>query len=246
MNLQESFEEFYRKEENRSIIELSEEVTTCSKGMFHFVLESKNRFIPEVDWNGLKILETGAGRGGLGLHLARLGAQVTLIDFSSSALLQANQIFNAEGLKVKTVVGDVTRPDLEFSEKFDLIVDSHLLHCLTEDPDRSSYLRLVSDHLKPQGIFIAETMVHRKKIFIPEGFMFDERNVLWQMLGKWTPVRRMLDSLDLEKELKDARFEIVYFFYYGQYGFIPHKSFMDIPAEILPAAVRLVVKNIHS
>jgi hypothetical protein len=73
--------------------------------------------------------------------------------------------------------------------------------------------------------------------------MFDEKNILWQMLSVWTPVRRILDSLDLEKELNEAHFEIIYFYYYGQYGFIPHKDFMDIPAEILPAAVRLVVRN---
>ncbi len=243
MNLQESFEEFYRKEAHRSLVELSEEALNSSKGLYHFVLDSKNRFLSKVDWNDLRVLEMGAGRGGLGLHLARLGAHVSLIDFSSSALTQAERIFESQGLKVTTVTGDVTLPDLELSQKFDLIVDSHLLHCLTEDPERSSYFRLVRDHLKPEGIFLAETMVHRKKIFIPDGFMLDEKNVLWQMFGNWTPVRRILDSLDLEKELKDTGFQIVYFYYYGQYGFIPHRSFMDLPVEILPAAVRLVVKN---
>src|SRR5690606_2778018 len=129
---------------------------------------------------------------------------------------------------------DVTRPDTTLPEKYDIIVDSHLLHCLTEDPERSSYYRLISDHLKDHGICVAETMVHRKKLYIPDGFMFDERNVLWQMFGQCTPVRRILDSLDLEEELKNAGFNIVYFYYYGQYGFVPHRSFMDIPAEILP------------
>ena len=205
--------------------------------------ESKDRFLPNLDWKGLRILETGAGRGGLGLLLARLGADVTLVDFSLTALEQAKNIYALEGYEVKTVAGDVTHPDLELNQKFDLIVDSHLLHCLTEDPDRASYYRLITDHLAPNGIFVAESMVHRKKLFIPDGFMFDERNVLWQMFGKWTPVRRILDSLDLERELNEAHFNIVYFYYYGQYGFVPHRSFMDIPAEILPAAVRMVLQN---
>jgi hypothetical protein len=99
------------------------------------------------------------------------------------------------------------------------------------------------EHLRPGGIFVAETMVHRKKIYIPDGFMFDENYVLWQMFGKWTAVRRILDSLDLEKELNTAGFHIAYFYYYGQYGFVPHRSFMDIPAEILPAAVRMVLQK---
>lgn len=230
-------------ERGRGASELLHEVTTYSKGLFNLVTESKDRFLPNLDWNGLKVLETGAGRGGLGLLLARLGAKVTLVDFSPTALEQAKNIFALEGHEVRTVVGDVTHPDLELHEKYDLIIDSHLLHCLTEDPDRASYYRLITDHLAPGGIFVAETMVHRKKLYIPDGFMFDERNVLWQMFGKWTPVRRILDSLDLERELNEAHFNIVYFYYYGQYGFVPHRSFMDIPAEILPAAVRMVLQN---
>lgn len=242
-NLQEYYEESYRNERSRGTSDLLHEVTTYSKGLFNFVVESKDQFLKSVDWSTLSVLETGAGRGGTGLLLARLGARVTLVDFSPTALAQAEKIFAAEGLPVITVVGDVTLPDVDLPQKYDLIVDSHLLHCLTEDPDRSSYYRLVSDFLTDRGIFVCETMVHRKKLFIPDGFMFDERNVLWQMFGKWTPVRRILDSLDLETELQNAGFNIEYFYYYGQYGFVPHQSFMDIPSEILPAAVRFVVKN---
>jgi SAM-dependent methyltransferase len=243
MSLQEYYEESYRNERGREASDLLHEVTTYSKGLYHFVIESKDRFLPNVDWKGLKVLETGGGRGGVGLLLARLGADVTLIDFSPSALSQAEKIFALESLHVTTIEGDVTHPDVALPRHYDLIVDSHLLHCLTEDPDRSSYYRLITDHLSLNGIFVAESMVHRKKLFIPDGFMFDERNVLWQMFGKWTPVRRILDSLDLERELNEANFNIVYFYYYGQYGFIPHRSFMDIPLEVLPAAVRMVLQN---
>lgn len=243
MSMQEYYEESYRNERGRDAHELLHEVTTYSKGLFNFVVESKNRFLPDVDWSDLSILEAGGGRGGVGLLLARLGAKITLVDFSPTALEQAEKIYALEGYEVKTVKGDVTHPDLALSQKFDLIVDSHLLHCLTGDPERSSYYRFVTDHLTERGIFVAETMVHRKKLFIPDGFMFDERHVLWQMFGKWTPVRRILDSLDLEKELQEADLNIIYFYYYGQYGFVPHRSFMDIPAEILPAAVRMVVQR---
>jgi SAM-dependent methyltransferase len=243
MNLQSYYEDSYRSERHRSPQDLLGEVTTNSKALYHFVVESKDRFLPNLDWNGLRVLETGAGRGGLGLLLAQLGASVTLVDYSPSALDQARELFSSQNLNVRTFVGDVTHPDLYLDEKFDLVVDSHLLHCLTDNPDRSSYYRFVSDHLTPTGIFVAETMVHRKKLFIPDGFMFDENHVLWQMFGKWTPVRRILDSLDLEAELKHAQFEIIYFYYYGQYGFVPHREFMDIPTEVLPAAVRMVLRN---
>lgn len=243
MGLQDYYEESYFNERGRALSDLLSEVTTSTKGLYNFVVESKNKFLSIPDWSSLKVLELGAGRGGVGLHLARLGAKITLVDFSKSALEQAEKIYALEGFEVKTQLGDVTHPDLILPEKFDIIVDSHLLHCLTADPDRSSYYQLVRDHLNPSGIFVVETMVHRKKLFIPDGFMLDQRNVLWQMFGKWTPIRRILDSLDLEKELTDAHFDIIYFYYYAQFGFVPHRSFMDIPPEILPAAVRFVVRG---
>ncbi len=243
MNLQNTFEQYYKNHAHLSVAEMGQEATTYSKGLFHYVVESKNRFLPDLDWTKIRVLEVGAGRGGVGLLLARLGADITLMDFSSTAMGQAQSIFRAEGLEVTTLVGDVTHPDLALPHKFDLIIDSHLLHCLTTDPDRASYYRLVHDYLNSSGIFIVETMAHRKKLFIPDGFMFDEKNVLWQMFGDWTPVRKILDSLDLEDEVKRAEFEIIYFYYYGQYGFIPHKTFMEIPAEVLPAAVRMVTKK---
>lgn len=243
MSLQVYYEDSFNSERGKAATDLLSEALSVSKPLFLYVQECKNKFLTNLDWQGLKVLELGAGRGGVGLQLAKLGADVTLVDFSPSALLQAQKIFSLEGLPVKILEADVTFPDVELKDKYDLIVDSHLLHCLTDNPDRTSYYRLVSDHLSGQGIFVVETMVHRKKLFVPDGFMFDENYVLWQMFGKWTPVRKILDSLDLEAELKSAGFNIEYFMYYAQYGFVPHKTFMDIPHEVLPAAVRLVVRN---
>jgi 2-polyprenyl-3-methyl-5-hydroxy-6-metoxy-1,4-benzoquinol methylase len=243
MSLQVYYEDSFKSERSRSAADLKSEVLSSSRGLFLYVQESKNKFLSDLDWKDLKVLVLGAGRGGVGLHIANMGSDVTLVDFSPSALAQAEKVFASEGLSVKTIKGDVTYPDVNFDQEYDLIVDSHLLHCLTENPDRTSYYRLVSDHLSNRGIFVVETMVHRKKLFVPDGFMFDKNFVLWQMFGKWTAVRKILDSLDLEAELKSAGFSIEYFMYYAQYSFVPHKTFMEIPNEVLPAAVRLVVRN---
>ncbi len=243
MNLQGYYDDSYGEERSRSLHDLLQEEMTASKGLIKFVTEQKDKFLPDREWAGLRVLELGAGRGGVSLGLARLGASVTLVDFSPTALAQAESLFSLEGIPLKTVIGDVTHPDIQLESQFDLIIDSHLLHCLTEDPDRSSFYGLVSDHLSPAGIFVSETMVHRKKLFIPDGFMFDERNVLWQMFGKWTPVRRILDSLDLEAEIANTNLKIASFFYYAQFGFVPHRRFMEIPTEVLPAAVRMVLRR---
>ena len=243
MSLQEYYEDSFRSERGRSAQDLLPEVVQSTKGLANYVQECKSRFLPDLDWQGLKVLELGAGRGGVGLHLARLGARVTLLDFSPSAIEQAQAIYALEGIEAQFIVADVSRPDVVLNDRYDVIVDSHLLHCLTTDPERSSYLGLVRDYLTEEGIFVAETMVHRKKLYIPDGFMFDQNNVLWQMFGEWKPVRRILDSLDLEREVTEAGLHIAYFMYYANFGFVPHKSFMEIPSEILPAAVRMVLKR---
>lgn len=243
MSLQEYYEDSYRMERGRTTDELLDEAVTTTKGLYNYAVECKSRFLTEVDWQGMKVAELGSGRGGLGLQLARLGADVTLVDFSHSAIEQGQALFDSQGIPVKALVADVTHPDVKLPEQYHLMVDSHLLHCLTEDPDRASYYQLIKEHLRPDGIFVAETMVHRKKLFIPDGFMFDQKNVLWQMFGQWKPVRRILDSLDLEEEIKAAGLYITYFYYYGQFGFVPHRSFMDLPTDILPAAVRMVLQR---
>lgn len=243
MSLQEYYEDSFKSERGQGPHDMLALETHLSKGLFSFVQDQKTKFLSHLDWNKLKVLEMGSGRGGLSLHLARLGADVTLLDFSPSALAQAEQMFAVEGYTPKTITADVSHPDVVLTEKYDVIVDSHLLHCLTMDPERFSYLSLVRDSLTDRGIFVAESMVHRKKLFIPDGFMFDPNNVLWQMFGEWKPVRRILDSLDLENELKMAGLSISYFMYYANYGFVPHKQFMEIPSEILPAAVRMVLQK---
>lgn len=243
MSLRPYYEESYQNLSTESTESLKGMALQGAQGLSRFVRESKDKFLADRSWEGLKILEMGSGQGGLSLEFARLGSHVTLVDFSREALNQAQRIFESENLNVQVIEGDVGHPDLEIADKYDLIIDSHLLHCLTEDPERVSYYALVKESLSPGGIFVCETMVHRKKLHVPDGFMFDQQNILWQMFGKWTPVRRILDSLDLEKELGDAHLKINSFFYYGQFSFVPHRSFMDIPPEVLPASVRFVASN---
>ncbi len=243
MSLRPYYDESYQNFSGESAQALKEMALQSGQALSRFVRESKDKFLTDRSWEGLKVLELGSGQGGLSLELARLGAIPTLVDFSGEALKQARKIFGSENLQVTTIEGDVGHPEIGIQDKFDLVIDSHLLHCLTDDPERVSYYALVKESLAPGGIFVCETMVHRKKLHIPDGFMFDQRNILWQMFGKWTPVRRILDSLDLEKELAEAQLSIKSFFYYGQYSFVPHRSFMDIPPEVLPASVRFVASN---
>ncbi len=226
----------------RPLGEVLDEVERNARGIYNYVLEMKSQFLPEKSWDSMTILETGGGHGGLSILLGKLGAKVVNIDFSPSAIEQSKKLIEYSGVNARAITADVTHPDLDLGMKFDLIVDSHLLHCITGEADRISYYQFVREHLRGDGLFICETMVHKKNIFIPDGFMFDPEFTLWQLLGEWTPIRKILDSLDLEGELKNSNLDIIFFFYYAHFAFVPHAQFMELPTDILPASVRFVVK----
>lgn len=227
----------------RPLDEVLEEAEKNARGLYRYVLEIKSQFLAEKSWEEMTILETGGGHGGLAILLAKLGAKVVTVDFSPSAVEMSRKLIEFTGTNVKAITGDLTHPDIELNEKFDLIVDSHLLHCITGKADRTSYYQMIRDHLKSDGLFICETMVHKKNIFIPDGFMFDPEFTLWQLLGEWTPIRKILDSLDLENELKESKLDIIFFYYYAHFAFVPHAQFMELPTDILPASVRFVVRG---
>lgn len=241
-----SYSDYYNEAFSRFLTltpsELSAQLLPQSKGQLQFVQEGKDKFLPTKEWQGLKTLELGSGVGALSLELSKLGAEVTLADFSPRALELAATLFHYHQKDFKSHVVDLTLPEPGFNEKYDIIIDGHLLHCLTEPHQRASYYELVREHLSADGIFLCETMVHKKKIFIPENFRFDaETFTLSQFLGSWQPVRKIMDSLDLEKEIQSSKLKIESFYYYAQMGVVPHESFMDLPTDILPAAVRMIL-----
>ncbi|MEU4690271.1 class I SAM-dependent methyltransferase [Actinoplanes sp. NPDC023714] len=88
---------------------------------------------------GPRALDLGCGTGDLAIALARLGFQVTGVDFSPTAVDQARAKAAAEGLTVEFEVADATR--LRLTKRFDSIFDSGLLHSLVRTgADYPSYI----------------------------------------------------------------------------------------------------------
>jgi SAM-dependent methyltransferase len=227
---------------HRLNLELRERVERESKGLLQLVDEIKNKFFGDRDWSELQVAELGAGMGGLSLHLARRGAKVTVVDCSKTALDIHAQLSQMSHLETNPVCLDVSHPEAKLTQKFDLLIDSHLLHCIAQPFDRASYLSFVREHLKPGGFFVGESMVHRKKMFIPPGYRLDEEGILWQKFSEWIPLRKITDSLLLEDEFKNSGFFINYFFYYANFAFAVNQDFLELPGDILPASVRFALR----
>lgn len=84
--------------------------------------------LSQLDVRGMKILEVGAGTGRDSLEMARLGADVTILDFSSESLKLVRRQLDAQegGHLVKLVRGDAFGSPFP-DESFDLVFHQGLL-----------------------------------------------------------------------------------------------------------------------
>lgn len=71
-------------------------------------------------FDGLEVIEIGAGRGLNGLLYSRRGAAVTLLDESRLALEQARDLFAHWGAPLETVAADLFRPPATLARSYDV------------------------------------------------------------------------------------------------------------------------------
>lgn len=94
------------------------------------------------------VLDLGCGTGRVALHLARRGHQVVAVDREPE--LVAALEGRADGLPVRSVVGDVRALDL--GREFPLVVaPMQLLQLLADAEQRAACLRGITAHLTPGG-----------------------------------------------------------------------------------------------
>lgn len=135
-----------------------------------------------------RVLDLGAGSMSLFEETDLDLELITAIDFSSTAIEQAHGLS-----KINYEVADLTKPNVLLKQEYDLIFDSHCLHCIEESSDRKSAFNNILVALKPDGIFAAEMMVQ------PSG-----RNII-------QPYKYIPNARDLEAELIEAGFKIIFF-----------------------------------
>jgi trans-aconitate methyltransferase len=96
---------------------------------------------------GERILDLGCGTGQLTAEIARSGAEVTGLDYSSDMLEQARRNFPA----IPFVLGDATTFSL--AEPFDAVFSNAALHWVR---DHDATVEAITRALRPSGRFVAE------------------------------------------------------------------------------------------
>lgn len=231
------FDKENQKEVDAFLLENSESLINYLESYFsQFNIQKSSLY-------GKKVLITGCGFGGLCHYFARLGAEVTGIDVSNLAIVGAKEIAKNKGLYIDFEVRDLCKINEDFA-KYDLIIDDHLLHCLTETSDRQNYLSFIKNSLNEEGIFLLETMAFHGRIQPPIGFFFDENNILWQENdnGQEVMIRKIAPSIDIEQELIQSGLKINYLYYHAELAFQVFPGYKDFPFEYLPRTVRMAMK----
>lgn len=188
---------------------------------------------------GKDVLEVGCGLGGLAGELLRHNANVLGVDISELAIIGAKEINQHKGdFRVFDVCSDKS-----LNQKFDYIIDSHTLHCLITDSDRRSYFNFIKRHLKPSGIFMAETISFNSEIQEPLGFDLDSDYTLYKEVDqRRQALRKVLPSLELEKEIVDSGLKINTFFYHHELSINIFPEYPSYPVFRQPKVVRYSAK----
>jgi 2-polyprenyl-3-methyl-5-hydroxy-6-metoxy-1,4-benzoquinol methylase len=129
----------------------------------------------------LRVLDLGTGTGTSALYCAKEGARCFGVEVSKTATeiaLKNAQILN---LDVEFILGDIL--DLRLNKKFDLVIDSTVLHCIVGEKDRSNFYDTAKRHLEADGHLFINTMISHGDMssrFPKEHFLF-ENEILWSL-----------------------------------------------------------------
>jgi SAM-dependent methyltransferase len=105
--------------------------------------------LPEI--SGKTLLHLMCHFGMDTLSLARLGAQVTGVDFSSEAIDLARTLADTTGIDARFVCSDIYDAPKHLKEKYDVVFTSGGV--LTWLPDLKQWAKVISTLLKPKGYF---------------------------------------------------------------------------------------------
>jgi len=171
-----------------------------------------------------RALDLGCGTGTTAFTMAQMGYDVTGIDISETAIEMARDLATAQNLKIRFAVGDILKLD-ELKQRFDLIYDSHCLHCIVFDEDRQKVYNGVKNSLSENGLFILDTSVMNGSWNPTAGddsLRFDEDYILWHKTKPsqdrgvvtingqyWCAQRRFYPAATVMEEVSQAGFKVI-------------------------------------
>lgn len=110
---------------------------------------------------GCHVAVIGCGRGHEALEAARLGFQVTAIDFAPEAIAAVRGRAGERGLSLEAVEADIFDLSRRWPSRFDAIVE-HTCLCAIDIARREEYATAVAGALKPGGVLCGLLYAHNR------------------------------------------------------------------------------------
>src|SRR3972149_835279 len=161
----------------------------------------------EVDVKGKEVLEVGAGMGGDSIYLAKKGAKVTTLDFTSEALVEIRKLARRQKVSKKTIQADAQ--SLPFADGiFDIVFHEGFLEHFTQPlPLLTEQVRV----LKPGGYLVVDVPQRFTTYTVKKHFLMLQKK--W--FAGW---EREFSVGELERLLKTAGLTIIRTYGWGYYG----------------------------
>lgn len=168
---------------------------------------------------------------------AGCGAGIT-VDFPNSIGIEISKSAKSlasESVNDRIIVGDILV--YPFKTKFNVILDSHLAHCLSGVEEIAQYFKRCFDLLESGGHFLLEIMVQPRNLEVDAGFVFNIERSTIEKSGKVH--RTVLGAREVEDLLLSFGVKIVYLRVDGNIKFIPysHRS-ESLPTD--PERMRVI------
>ncbi|GMQ64861.1 class I SAM-dependent methyltransferase [Vallitalea sp. AN17-2] len=177
--------------------------------------------LKQLGKNDGEILDLGCGPGLYTEKLAKKGYTVTGVDFSENSIEYAKNRAKQDNLDVNYICKDYL--DLDFKEKFDLIIMIYCDFGVLSIEEREVFFKNVYNALKPGGIFIFDTLnkytidnlkFQRNWEFSQGGFWQDKPYLCLSQSSHFQENKAILDQIiiiDEENNYKIYRFWNHYF-----------------------------------
>lgn len=165
---------------------------------------------------GLRVVDLGCGAGQNAIALAKSGAKVTAVDFSSNQLLEARTLAADEGVNVEFLNCNVTELSVFDDDTFDIAVSACTMAFVKDI--KTAFFEAYRI-LKPGGVFVVSVMHPLQYILDGEKgcmyfnytFPFYPRLLRWSWDFNGTSVKfqnHLRSIADYHNTLIDAGFEV--------------------------------------
>jgi SAM-dependent methyltransferase len=204
--------------------------------------------------DNLSILELGCGDGTLFEKKSLTESEchffnITGIDSSFQAIKRAKDRWskkkkNFPNLRVKFLLENIL-DEPKNKNFYDIILDSHLYHCLLGKKEQLKAIKNIRISLKKGGIFIMETMVSHKGMKFFRPFIFDKNTSLLfreDNRGNLCPMRTIFSTFENEKLLLENFFDIKYFMVSPYLRIIPDEIRRE-PFKCDPQCLRVICRK---